>query len=333
MGLLVEGRWHDQWYESSKDGAFQREQAQRRNWLTADGKPGPTGVGGFAAEAGRYHLYVSLACPWAHRTLILRKLKGLERLIDVSVVSWLMLENGWTFDQNLGSTGDKLDHFNFMHQRYTADTADYTGRVTVPVLWDKQQNRIVNNESAEIIRMFNGAFDDLTGNDLDFYPTPLRGEIDALNERIYPAVNNGVYRAGFATSQQAYEEAFDDVFAELDRLEQLLGANRYLAGEYLTEADIRLFTTLIRFDAVYHGHFKCNLRRIADYPNLSNWLREMYQWPGIAETVDFEHIKHHYYGSHKTINPTGIVPKGPVQDFTAPHDRARLNGKGVWRRA
>ena len=333
MGLLVEGRWHDQWYESSKDGAFQREQAQRRNWLTADGTPGPTGVGGFAAEAGRYHLYVSLACPWAHRTLILRKLKGLESLIDVSVVSWLMLENGWTFDKHFGSTGDKLDHFNFMHQRYTADTADYTGRVTVPVLWDKQQNRIVNNESAEIIRMFNGAFDDLTGNDLDFYPAPLRGEIDALNERIYPAVNNGVYRAGFATSQKAYEEAFDEVFAELTRLEALLDANRYLVGEYLTEADIRLFTTLIRFDAVYHGHFKCNLRRIADYPNLSNWLREIYQWPGIAETVDFTHIKNHYYGSHKTINPTGVVPKGPEQDFSAPHDRARLSGKGVWRKA
>jgi len=333
MGLLVEGRWHDQWYESSKDGAFQREQAQRRNWVTADGNPGLTGVGGFAAEAGRYHLYVSLACPWAHRTLILRKLKGLESLIDVSVVSWLMLENGWTFDQSLGSTGDKLENLDFMHQRYTADTANYTGRVTVPVLWDKQQNRIVNNESAEIIRMFNSAFDDLTGNDLDFYPEPLRGEIDALNERIYPAVNNGVYRAGFATSQQAYEEAFDGLFEELDRLEQLLSANRYLTGEYLTEADIRLFTTLIRFDAVYYGHFKCNLQRIADYPNLSNWLREIYQWPGIAETVSFEHIKNHYYGSHKTINPTGVVPKGPAQDFTAAHDRARLNGKGVWRRS
>jgi len=333
MGLLVDGRWQDKWYESSKDGAFQREQAQRRNWVTADGEPGLTGVGGFAAEAGRYHLYVSLACPWAHRTLILRKLKDLESLIDVSVVSWLMLENGWTFDQSLGSTGDKLDHLDFMHQRYTADTVDYTGRVTVPVLWDKQQNRIVNNESAEIIRMFNSAFDDLTGNDLDFYPEPLRGEIDALNERIYPAVNNGVYRAGFATSQQAYEEAFDGLFEELDRLEQLLSANRYLTGEYLTEADIRLFTTLIRFDAVYYGHFKCNLQRIADYPNLSNWLREIYQWPGIAETVDFEHIKNHYYGSHKTINPTGVVPKGPQQDFTAPHDRARLSGKGVWRRA
>jgi putative glutathione S-transferase len=332
MGLLVDGRWQDKWYESSKDGAFQREQAQRRHWLTADGKPGPTGVGGFAAEPGRYHLYVSLACPWAHRTLILRKLKGLESLIDVSVVSWLMLENGWTFDKALGSTGDKLDHFDFMHQRYTADTADYSGRVTVPVLWDKQQKRIVNNESSEIIRMFNAAFDDLTGNDLDFYPAPLRGEIDALNERIYPAVNNGVYRAGFATSQQAYEQAFDEVFAELDRLELLLGANRYLAGEYLTEADIRLFTTLIRFDAVYYGHFKCNLRRIADYPNLSNWLREIYQWPGIAETVDFEHIKHHYYASHRTINPTGVVPKGPAQDFTVAHDRERLSGKGVWRR-
>lgn len=333
MGLLVDGRWQDKWYESSKDGAFQREQAQRRNWVTRNGEPGPSGEGGFAAEAGRYHLYVSLACPWAHRTLILRMLKGLESLIDVSVVSWLMLENGWTFDQNLGSTGDKLDHFDFMHQRYTADTADYTGRVTVPVLWDKKLKRIVSNESAEIIRMFNSAFDDLTGNDLDFYPAPLHGEIDALNERIYPAVNNGVYRAGFATSQNAYEEAFDDVFAELDHLEQVLGANRYLTGEYLTEADVRLFTTLIRFDAVYHGHFKCNLRRISDYPNLSNWLREMYQWPGVAKTVDFQHIKNHYYGSHKTINPTGVVPKGPEQDFNIAHDRDRLGGKGVWRRS
>ncbi|WP_367084967.1 glutathione S-transferase family protein [Pseudomonas sp. HOU2] len=332
MGLLVDGHWQDKWYESSKDGAFQREQAQRRNWVTADGQPGPSGEGGFAAEAGRYHLYVSLACPWAHRTLILRKLKGLESLIDVSVVSWLMLENGWTFDKALGSTGDKLDHFDFMHQRYTADARDYTGRVTVPVLWDKKLKRIVSNESAEIIRMFNSAFDGLTGNELDFYPAPLRGEIDALNERIYPAVNNGVYRAGFATSQQAYEEAFDEVFAELDHLERVLDANRYLTGEYLTEADVRLFTTMIRFDAVYHGHFKCNLRRIADYPNLSNWLRELYQWPGIAETVDFQHIKNHYYGSHKTINPTGIVPKGPKQDFSGAHDRARLAGKGVWRR-
>ncbi|AZE49706.1 Glutathione S-transferase, omega [Pseudomonas chlororaphis] len=332
MGLLIEGRWHDQWYESSKDGAFQREQAQRRNWVTTDGKPGPSGEGGFRAQAGRYHLYVSLACPWAHRTLILRKLKELESLIDVSVVSWLMLEQGWTFDRTLGSSGDQLDHLDFLHQRYTADTRDYTGRVTVPVLWDKQQKRIVNNESAEIIRMFNSAFDDLSGNGLDFYPEPLRGEIDELNARIYPAVNNGVYRAGFATSQQAYEAAFDDLFAELDWLERRLGGQRYLVGEYLTEADIRLFTTLIRFDAVYYGHFKCNLRRIADYPNLSNWLRELYQWPGIGETVDFAHIKGHYYASHRTINPTGIVPKGPAQDFDATHDRERLSGRGVWRK-
>jgi putative glutathione S-transferase len=329
MGLLVEGRWQDQWYESSKDGAFQREQAKRRNWVTADGRPGPSGEGGFKAEAGRYHLYVSLACPWAHRTLIVRKLKGLESLINVSVVSWLMRENGWTFDKQTGSTGDALDGHTFMYQRYLADTPDYTGRVTVPVLWDKKLKRIVSNESSEIIRMFNSAFDELTGNRLDLYPEALRPEINRLNDRIYPAVNNGVYRAGFATSQGAYEEAFDEVFAELDALEKLLSEKRYLSGEYLTEADMRLFTTLIRFDAVYHGHFKCNLRRIADYPNLSNWLREMYQLPGVASTVDFVHIKHHYYASHATINPTGVVPKGPEQDFSGAHDRARLSGKGI----
>ena len=330
MGLLIEGHWKDQWYESSADGTFQREQAQRRNWVTADGQPGPSGDGGFKAEAGRYHLYVSLACPWAHRTLILRKLKGLESLIDVSVVSWLMLENGWTFDKAHGATGDQLDDFTYMHQRYTADTANYTGRVTVPVLWDKKLNRIVSNESAEIIRMFNSAFNGLTGNTLDFYPEALRPTIDALNGRIYPAVNNGVYRAGFATSQQAYGSAFDEVFAELDHLEQHLIEHRYLAGEYLTEADVRLFTTLIRFDAVYYSHFKCNLRRIADYPNLSNWLKEMYQWPGVAETVDFAHIKGHYYASHRTINPTGIVPKGPSQAFDSKHDRQKMSSKGVW---
>lgn len=333
MGLLVEGRWQDQWYESSKDGAFQREQAKRRNWVTVDGRPGPSGEGGFKAEAGRYHLYVSLACPWAHRTLIVRKLKGLESLIDVSVVSWLMRENGWTFDKQTGSSGDPLDGHTFMYQRYLADTPDYTGRVTVPVLWDKKLQRIVSNESSEIIRMFNSAFDDLTGNHLDLYPEALRPAINELNDRIYPAVNNGVYRAGFATSQGAYEEAFDEVFAELDALETLLGEKRYLAGEYLTEADVRLFTTLIRFDAVYHGHFKCNLRRIADYPNLSNWLREMYQLPGVADTVDFVHIKHHYYASHATINPTGVVPKGPEQDFSGEHDRGRLSGKGILQNA
>jgi putative glutathione S-transferase len=330
MGLLIEGRWHDQWYESSKDGAFQREAAQRRNWVTADGEAGPSGTSGFAAEAGRYHLYVSLACPWAHRTLILRKLKGLESLVDVSVVSWHMGENGWTFERERGSSGDRLDHLQFLHQRYTSETPDYTGRVTVPVLWDTRQNRIVSNESAEIIRMFNSAFDGLTGNRLDLYPERLRAQIDTLNEQVYPAVNNGVYRAGFATSQSAYEAAFDDVFAELDRLESLLADNRYLAGAYLTEADWRLFTSLIRFDAVYYSHFKCNQRRIADYPNLSNWLRELYQWPGIAETVDFTHIKGHYYTSHPTINPTRIVPKGPKQDFSAAHDRDKLPGQGIW---
>ncbi|UMZ09889.1 glutathione S-transferase family protein [Pseudomonas sp. MPFS] len=332
MGLLIEGRWHDQWYASGKDGSFQREQAQRRHWVTPDGRPGPSGEGGFAAEAGRYHLYVSLACPWAHRTLIVRQLKGLESLVEVSVVSWLMREHGWTFDPSQGSSGDHLDGLDFLHQRYTADTPDYTGRVTVPLLWDKQQRRIVSNESAEIIRMFNSAFDGLTGNPLDLYPQPLRARIDELNGRIYPALNNGVYRAGFATSQQAYEAAFDEVFAELDALEALLDDQRYLAGQYLTEADVRLFTTLVRFDAVYHGHFKCNLRRIADYPNLSNWLRELYQWPGIAATVDFTHIKGHYYASHASINPTGIVPKGPLQDFEGSHDRQRLSGRGIWRR-
>ena len=330
MGLLIDGRWHDQWYESSKDGAFQREQAQRRNWVTPDGSPGPTGTGGFAAQEGRYHLYVSLACPWAHRTLITRQLKGLESLIDVSVVSWLMLENGWTFDKAFGSSGDKLDDFSFLHQRYTRDTPDYTGRVTVPVLRDTQQQCIVSNESADIIRMFNTAFDGLTGNTLDLYPSSLRGEIDRWNERIYPALNNGVYRAGFATSQSAYELAFDDVFRELDDLEAHLQDNRYLAGQHFTEADIRLFTTLIRFDAVYYSHFKCNERRIADYPHLSNWLRELYQWPGIAATVDFAHIKGHYYASHRMINPTGIIPKGPAQNFAEPHDRNRLPGQGIY---
>ncbi len=332
MGQLIDGRWQDQWYDTSKDGRFQRENAQRRNWVTADGQPGPSGEGGFRAEAGRYHLYVSLACPWAHRTLIYRQLKGLAGLIDVSVVSWLMRENGWTFDRSLGSTGDALDGLEFLHQRYTRDDPHYTGRVTVPVLWDKQRKRIVSNESAEIIRMFNSAFDGLTGNDLDLYPTPLQGEIDALNERIYPAVNNGVYRAGFATSQEAYEEAFVTLFEELDCLEKRLGERRYLTGEYLTEADIRLFTTLIRFDAVYHGHFKCNLRRLADYPKLSGWLRELYQLPGVAGTVNFQHIKNHYYGSHRTINPTGIVPLGPQQNFSGPHGREHLPGKGIARK-
>lgn len=329
MGLLVDGQWQDRWYENSSDGEFQREQAQRRIWVTADGLPGPDGQPAVKAEAGRFHLYVSLACPWAHRTLIYRKLKQLEPLIDVSVVSWLMAEHGWTFDKQKGSSGDALDGLTYLHQRYTTDDACYTGRVTVPVLWDRQEQRIVNNESAELIRMFNSAFDGLTGSTLDLYPGSMRNEIDSLNERIYPRINNGVYRAGFASTQKAYEEAFDQVFGELDWLEQRLGQQRYLTGEYLTEADWRLFTTIVRFDAVYHGHFKCNLRRIDDYPNLSNWLRELYQWPGIAETVDFIHIKHHYYASHRHINANGIVPKGPHLSLDTSHDRERLAGKGI----
>ncbi|MBA1273874.1 glutathione S-transferase family protein [Stutzerimonas azotifigens] len=333
MGLLVDGQWQDRWYENSKDGQFQREQAQRRNWLSADGKPGPQGQPASIAEPGRYHLYVSLACPWAHRTLIYRKLKQLDALIDVSVVSFLMAEHGWTFDRSTGSSGDALDGFDYLHQRYTADDPNYTGRVTVPVLWDRKEQRIVNNESAEIIRIFNSAFDGLTGSTFDLYPEPLREQIDALNERIYPAVNNGVYRAGFATAQPAYEQAFDELFAELDRLEGLLTGQRYLTGSFLTEADWRLFTTLVRFDAVYHGHFKCNLRRIEDYPNLSNWLRELYQWPGIAETVNFEHIKGHYYRSHRNINANGLVPKGPALTLDRPHDRGRLPGQGIWMRS
>lgn len=329
MGLLVDGTWHDTWYDTSGDGRFKREDARRRNWITRDGEPGPSGVGGFKAEAGRYHLYVSLACPWAHRTLIVRRLKGLESLIGVSVVSWLMRENGWTFDRAQGSTGDALHGLDFLHQLYTREDPTYSGRVTVPVLWDTQQQRIVSNESSEIIRMFNSAFDELTGNTLDLYPAPLRTDIDAWNERIYPAVNNGVYRAGFATTQTAYEEAVTMLFGELDALEARLGESRYLAGQHLSEADWRLFTTLIRFDAVYHGHFKCNLKRLADYPTLSGWLRELYQWPGIVETVDFTHIKGHYYASHRTINPTGIIPLGPELDLLSAHARDHLPGRGI----
>lgn len=331
MGLLIDGQWQDRWYDN-RDGRFEREDAKRRHWVTPDGSAGPDGHAGFRAEAGRYHLYVSLACPWAHRTLIYRRLKGLEPLIGVSVVSWLMAEQGWSFDTATGSSGDALDGLSFLYQRYTADEPAYTGRVTVPLLWDRRLGCIVNNESAELIRMFNSAFDALTGSRLDLYPEPLRGEIDALNARIYPAVNNGVYRAGFATTQRAYAEAFTELFEALDWLERRLKAQRYLTGEFLTEADWRLFTTLIRFDAVYHGHFKCNRQRIDDYPHLSGWLRELYQWPGIAETVDFEHIKHHYYRSHRQINPTGIVPLGPELALERPAGREHLPGRGIWER-
>lgn len=317
MGLLVNGKWQDRWYDTdASDGEFVRDQSRFRNWITADGSGGD----GFPAQSGRYHLYVSLACPWAHRTLIYRELKGLQPLISVSVVEPLMLENGWEF----AGGGDELYGARYLHQIYTRAQPDCSGRVTVPVLWDKQRQTIVSNESAEIIRMFNSAFDGITGNGEDFYPPALRDEIDRLNDWIYPTINNGVYRAGFATSQHAYEEAYRDLFEALDEVEGRLAKHRYLAGSQITEADWRLFTTLVRFDAVYFGHFKANRQRIADYPNMSAYLRDLYQVPGVAQTVNMRHIKHHYYGSHKTINPTGIVPLGQEHDFSAPHSRQHL---------
>jgi len=325
MGMLIDGKWQDVWYDTSKsEGRFVRESARFRHWITADGSPGPEGDGGFAAEPGRYHLYVSLACPWAHRTLMVRALKGLETLIDVSVVSPIMLDQGWTYNTTEGSTGDHVNKHDYHHQVYTTAQLDYTGRVTVPVLWDKQKQCIVNNESSEIIRMFNHAFNDITGNQWDFYPAALRAQIDRWNDRIYPAVNNGVYRAGFATTKQAYEEAYHELFSELDHIDRHLNDNRYLLGQTLTEADIRLFTTLIRFDAVYHGHFKCNRQRLEDFANIPAYVRDIYQMDGVAETVDFDHIKTHYYASHHTINPTGVVPLGPDIDFSRTHGRENL---------
>ena len=322
MGMLIEGVWHDVWYDTKESrGHFKRQESRFRNYVTADGSPGPSGEGGFKAEAGRYHLYVSLACPWAHRTLIFRKLKKLENLIGLSIVDPYMLENGWEFKDRNGGTKDDLFGSDFLWQVYTRADPTYSGRVTVPVLWDKQRNTIVSNESAEIIRMFNSAFDGLTGSTDDFYPENLREEIDALNAEIYDKVNNGVYKCGFATTQEAYESHVGPLFATLDTLEERLSKGRYLTGDRLTEADWRLFTTLVRFDPVYVGHFKCNIRRIADYPNLSGYLKDLYQVPGVAETVNFYHIKHHYYGSHKMINPTGIVPVGPELDLESPHGR------------
>lgn len=325
MGLLVDGEWHDKWYDTdSTGGRFKRDAAAFRNWVTADGSAGPTGESGFKAEPDRYHLYVALACPWANRALIFRKLKRLESLIPISVVNPLMRENGWTFQDGYKVTPDPIHNAEFLHQVYTAAKPDYSGRVTVPVLWDKKQGTIVSNESADIIRMFNSAFDEVGAAEGDYYPEELREDIDAINEVVYHKVNNGVYKAGFATAQEAYEEAVIPLFETLNELEARLDENRYLCGSTITEADWRLFTTLVRFDAVYVGHFKCNIRRIDDYPNLSNYLRELYQVPGISETVEFEAIKRHYYGSHDTINPSYIVPLGPALDFHRKHDRERL---------
>ena len=326
MGLLVEGKWQDQWYDTEATGGrFQRDLSRFRSWVTVDGSAGPSGSDGFKAEPNRYHLYVSLACPWAHRTLIFRKLKGLEDMISVSAVHPLMHENGWTFQDGPGVIADPIFNADYMYQIYTAAQSDYTGRVTVPVLWDKKNNTIVSNESSEIIRMFNSAFDEVGANkDVNFLPEDLRGEIDELNDFIYPNINNGVYKSGFATTQEAYDEAVVDLFKALDTIEARLENNRYLTGDNITEADWRLFTTLIRFDPVYVGHFKCNIRRIVDYPNLWGYTRDLYQVPGVAETVNMDHIKSHYYGSHDTINPTLIVPRGPDIDFMSAHGREKL---------
>lgn len=302
-----------------------RTTPQFRNWVTADGSAGPSGDAGFKAEADRYHLYVSLACPWAHRTLIFRALKGLEAMISVSVVHWYMADKGWTFQAGDGVVADPVNNAEYMYQIYTAAKSDYSGRVTVPVLWDKHSNTIVSNESPEIIRMFNSAFDDIGAQAGDYYPVALRSEIDSLNERIYNTVNNGVYKCGFATTQEAYEEALVPLFETLDWLDERLSSQRYLTGNTITEADWRLFTTLVRFDPVYVGHFKCNVKRIADYNNLSEYVRDLYQQPGIAATVNMQHIKHHYYGSHETINPSRVVPMGPELDFNEVHSRSRFD--------
>ncbi len=319
MGLLVNGKWTDQWYDTkSSGGRFVRKESHFRDWIRADGSTP------FQPEPGRYHLYASLACPWAHRALIFRKLKGLEGAITLSIVDPYMHENGWAFSDAPGAIRDSLHGSRHLHEIYTRADDDYTGRVTVPVLWDRKNETIVNNESSEIIRMFNREFDAIADASVDFYPEALRVEIDEINDYIYPRINNGVYRCGFATTQEAYDEAFGELFTALDTLEDRLSRERYLVGGRITEADWRLFTTLVRFDAVYVGHFKCNLRRIADYPHLSGYLRELYQVPGVADTVDLFHIKHHYYGSHATINPTRIVPNGPELDLDAPHERHRL---------
>ncbi len=323
MGLLVNGAWQED-VSRTKDGHFIRPTTRFRNFVTADGSAGPTGEGGFAAEAGRYHLYVSHACPWAHRTTIFRSLKKLENAISISVTAPLYGKTGWEFGTALGGTGDDVNGKATLAEIYLLADPHYTGRVSVPVLWDKKRRTIVNNESSEIIRMLNSAFDAFTNVRTDYYPAELRAEIDRINDIVYPNVNNGVYRAGFAISQAAYEEAARAIFATFDQLEERLSRQRYLVGHQITEADWRLFTTLIRFDTVYYGHFKCNLRRVADYANLWNYLRDLYAVPGIAETVSIDHIKRHYYGSQRQVNPTGIVPIGPLIDFTAPHDRGRF---------
>ena len=319
MGLLVEGKWHDQWYETkSSGGRYVRKESTFRDWVRADGSTA------FTPEAGRYHLYVSLACPWAHRTLIVRALKKLESVISVSIVDPLMAEEGWRFGNSKGGTADDVNGRELLSQIYTLADPTFSGRVTVPVLWDRKTGTIVSNESSEIIRMFNSEFGALGDPSLDLYPEALRSAIDELNAYVYPRINNGVYRCGFATTQEAYEEAYRELFEGLDEMDARLKDRRYLLGSAFTEADWRLFTTLVRFDPVYVGHFKCNQQRIADYQNLSGYLRDLYQVPGVCDTVNMIHIKRHYYESHRTINPTAVVPLGPKVNLDAPHGRERL---------
>lgn len=328
MGLLVDGQWQDKWYDTSKTGGrFERQPSTFRSWITPDGQPGPSGEGGFPAEAGRYHLYICYACPWAHRTLIARRLKGLTEAISVDVVHPIMAEEGWTFETDFdGATGDRVNQKKRLYEIYQDADPIFTGRVTVPTLWDKEKKTIVSNESSEILRMINSAFNDVGASGPDLYPEPLRDQIDEVNSRIYDAVNNGVYKCGFATTQEAYEKAFKELFEALSWLESLLDGQRYVVkNPYPTEADWRLFTTLVRFDPVYFGHFKCNQREIQNFPNLWAYLRDLYQVEGVAETVRMDHIKTHYYVSHTTINPTRIVPLGPELDFTAPHGRSSLS--------
>jgi len=326
MGLLVDGQWKTDWYDTkSTGGRFERKSPSFRNWVTTDGSAGPTGVSGFKAEPNRYHLYISLACPWAHRTTIYRKLKGLEDMISLSTVHWFMADNGWTFETGKGVIPDSVNGAEFMHQIYTAAIPDYSGRVTVPVLWDKETKTIVSNESSEIIRMFNSAFDGIGAVAGDYYPEALRERIDSLNDRVYHTVNNGVYKAGFATTQDAYAEAVVPLFDTLDWLDNILSTQRYLTGKTITEADWRLFATLVRFDPVYVGHFKCNIRRIMDYQHLSGYVRDLYQQPGIAATINMQHIKDHYYASHETVNPSRVIPLGPDLTLLASHERAHLS--------
>jgi len=322
MGRLENGVWIDQWHNTKETkGRYVRKPSIFRNWITADGEAGPTGKGGFLAEKDRYHLYISWACPWAHRTLIFRAIKGLENMVFISGVNAIMCSKGWTFDNGYGVIPDNINHSKYLYEVYLKEDNSYSGRVTVPLLWDKKTSRIVNNESADIIRMFNSAFDNIGAKEGDYYPDNLTDKIDNMNDFIYQNINNGVYRSGFATTQDAYDEAIETLFSGLDKLDHILSKQRYLIGNIITEADWRLLPTLLRFDSVYHGHFKCNKRKLKEYDNLFNYAKELYQFPGISDTYDDKYSKEHYYGSHETINPSGVIAHGPEFEFDQPHNR------------